>query len=94
MRLGLIFTHDLNSKGCDLWYIKVTQGLQIRSITIQYLLILIIHPFICLNTRDKAMLLNQRRSSVDSYLNEEDSDKALKEEEENLRLFKERVQAG
>ncbi|XP_063689923.1 uncharacterized protein LOC134822664 isoform X2 [Bolinopsis microptera] len=47
-----------------------------------------------IDDRDKAMLLNQRRSSVDSYMNEEDADKALKEEEENLRLFKERVQAG
>ena len=27
-------------------------------------------------------------------MNEEDADKALKEQEENLRIFKERVQAG
>ena len=40
------------------------------------------------------MLLGQRRSSVDSFISEEDAAKALKEQEENLRLFKERVQTG
>ncbi|KAL5249423.1 hypothetical protein ACHWQZ_G018318 [Mnemiopsis leidyi] len=47
-----------------------------------------------IDDRDKAMLLGQRRSSVDSFISEEDAAKALKEQEENLRLFKERVQTG
>ena len=52
--------------------------------------------FISPHSRETAMLLAgcQRRSSADSYMNEEDADKALKEQEENLRIFKERVQAG